>query len=158
MRSVQKIIFGFSLIYGCFLLLLVFLFLSHRVSPRQLGLIAGLGYAVGFVTLLVLLSRARARAKAEPQPVLTDAGRVEERKRTLRSIRSTKMMIGVMVFALVYFLITQRGLSILTTLFAVALNLCLTSAYVVAYRKQKEKLARLSEAQNGVASASFQRD
>jgi hypothetical protein len=136
--ELQKRIYWTAASISAVYIAVIFVFLKGLIPPRFLGWIFIAIAIAGGVTFHRLFKRFRdeLRAAREFEKPLDDA----TRRRYRSSIRNMKILVGVLVFALVYGLWSTRGDPVLPRIVGVSVNILLNASLISSIRKLQRKL------------------
>jgi hypothetical protein len=115
--------------YSAFLLLLVVAFARGLLSPRALGVVGLLGM-IGFA--LIFFTVFKNGAKRAASVVVSPSAPLDAttRRQRIRTIRSCKLLVLVLVLSLLYGLLQVGKASLFPELAGIIVNLCITTSLI----------------------------
>src|SRR5690348_3273649 len=136
---IRKYFIPFVVVFAGTLLVIVGLSAAGKISPSEMGYALGAVCSTAIILLTLLLYKTTKEAQPATQPSESGQGPTA-RKRILRSIRTCKVAIAVMLVIFVYAFWATKNDPLLLRIVGAVINLAITSAFVIALKTQRAKL------------------
>jgi hypothetical protein len=140
MKSLQRNhLIPFLIVFIGSLGAIVVAFVTGKITPLEMGYAFATACFTAIVVLTLILSRASSEGHAARE-LAKDGVSSVARKKILRNVRNYKIVIAVMPVLFAYALWSTMGDPLLPRIIGAAINIAITSAFIIALRTQKAKL------------------
>ncbi|MEO6910037.1 MAG: hypothetical protein ABI158_03845 [Edaphobacter sp.] len=140
MKSLQRSqLLPFLIVFIGSLGAIVVAFIAGKITPLEMGYAFATACFTAIVVLTLLLSQASSEGHAASE-LEKDSVSPVARKKILRNVRNYQIVIAVMPVLFAYALWSTMGDPLLPRIIGAAINVTITSAFIVALKTQKAKL------------------